>query len=273
MFKKFILVALVVVVAQCALPAIPIARQGKDFPVPFVSEDNNPDDYFDDQYYPDINDAGVGSKAPQGSRKPPNRGTIPPPRGDQVSSGGRTPPGRVGQGTSPTKDKRARPQINRNPTGTVGQGGSPGTKDKRARPQINRNPTGSGTKPRDRELVIRDKPPSGSQGGKPGRQVRGPKEDLSRYQNAPAKLIFKSSNINTAGKTPSAVKLFKTKKDKTVVAKGGPNDVYEVELLDENFNNMSLRIQIMDRKSSTAILSNPDRNLIVGRVKTYRGLR
>nr|AGT96445.1 25.0 kDa salivary protein [Phlebotomus orientalis] len=248
MFKKFFLVALVVVVAQCALPAIPIAKQGKNFPVPFVSEENNPDDYFDDQYYPDINDAGVSSKAPQGTRKPPNRETIPPPRGDQVS-GGRTPPGRVGQGASTDTNNRR-----------------PGA-------QNNRNPTGSGKKPKDRELQIRDKTPSGSQGGKPGGQVRGSKEDLSRYKNAPAKLIFKSSNINTTGKTPNAVKLFKTKKAKTVVAKGGPNDVYEVELLDGNFNNMSLRIQIMDRKSSTAILSNPDRNLIVGRVKTYRGLR
>uniref|UniRef100_F6JYG5 24.53 kDa salivary protein n=1 Tax=Phlebotomus tobbi TaxID=33402 RepID=F6JYG5_9DIPT len=244
MFKNFILVTLLVVVAQCAPPAIPIAKQGKDFPVPFVSEENNPDDYFDDQYYPDINDGGVGSRAPQGTRKPSNRETNP--RGDQSRgpvSGGRTPPGSVG------------------------------TKDQKPGPQINRNPTGSGAKPKDRELVIRDKTPSGDQGGKPGRLGKGTKEDLSRYKNAPAKLIFKSSNINTAGKTPNAVRLFKTKKAKTVIAKGGPNDVYEVELLDGNFNNMSLRIQIMDRKSSTAILSNPDRNSIVGRVKTYKGLR
>uniref|UniRef100_C6FFU1 26 kDa salivary protein n=1 Tax=Phlebotomus arabicus TaxID=578135 RepID=C6FFU1_9DIPT len=257
MFKEIVLLSLVVVVAQCAPQVIPIAKQGKDFPVPIVDEKTT-DDFFDDRYYPDIDDERVGPKAPTGTRqKPGSKGPQPTPggrtppgsKGPQATPGGRTPPGSKGPQATPG---------GRTPPGRGGQGGKPGGKDQRTGPATGKWGKGSQGK----ELRIREKTT-------PVRQGRGNRQDLSSYKNAQPKLIFKSSQFSTNGKIPSAVKLFRTKKSEEVITTGSPTDEFVVELLDGRLDNLSLRIETMGQNSKV-ILRNPNRNRIVGRVKTYK---
>uniref|UniRef100_C6FFU0 25 kDa salivary protein n=1 Tax=Phlebotomus arabicus TaxID=578135 RepID=C6FFU0_9DIPT len=242
MFKEIVLLSLVVVVAQCAPQVIPIAKQGKDFPVPIVDEKTT-DDFFDDRYYPDIDDERVGPRAPTGTRQKPGS------KGPQATPGGRTPPGSKGPQATPG---------GRTPPGRGGQGGKPGGKDQRTGPATGKWGKGSQGK----ELRIREKTT-------PVRQGRGNRQDLSSYKNAQPKLIFKSSQFSTNGKIPSDVKLFRTKKSEEVITTGSPTDEFVVELLNGRLDNLSLRIETMGQNSKV-ILRNPNRNRIVGRVKTYK---
>nr|AAX56358.1 30.5 kDa salivary protein [Phlebotomus ariasi] len=283
MFKEIIVVALAVIVAQCAPPAIPIAKQGNDFPVPIVDEKET-DDFFDDRFYPDIDDERVGARAPVGGKQTSNRGTssqsdkVPRPQGSNRGPSSQTTdkvprPQWPSRGTNSQNDKVPRPQGSSGQTpprtpGKVEQSGRTNTKDQIPRPLTNRNPTKNPTeqarRPGNRELLIRDKTP-GSQGGKQG---TGNRQKLSSYKDAQPKLIFKSSQFNTDGQNPYLTRLFKTKKVEEVIAKGSPTDEYVLELLDGKPDNLSLVIRT-NGKTSQAVLRNPTRNRIVGRIKSY----
>nr|ABI20161.1 31 kDa salivary protein [Phlebotomus duboscqi] len=125
MLRHIFSVGLFVVVAHCAqLPgsanSIPIKKQGKDFPVPFVSEQT--DDFYDDKFYPDIDDEninevirdnkgnrGAQSNVPAGGSRPSvtptsgGRPSQPPSRGETRPSG------------TPTRDRRPSQSSRREP--------------------------------------------------------------------------------------------------------------------------------------------------------------
>nr|ABI20184.1 32.8 kDa salivary protein [Phlebotomus duboscqi] len=125
MLRHIFSVGLFVVVAHCAqLPgsanSIPIKNQGKDFPVPFVSEQT--DDFYDDKFYPDIDDEninevvrdnkgnrGAQSNVPAGGSRPsatPTSGGRP----SQPPSRGETRPS-----VTPSRDRRPSQSSRREP--------------------------------------------------------------------------------------------------------------------------------------------------------------
>uniref|UniRef100_F6K8T1 22.5 kDa salivary protein n=1 Tax=Phlebotomus sergenti TaxID=85759 RepID=F6K8T1_9DIPT len=102
MLRHIFSVGLIVILAHCAqlsssAKTIPISKQGKNFPVPFV-DPKETDDFFDDQYYPDIDDESIteivrdnqgyqskpsGDKSrpsatPNSGQRPPGRAETPP---------------------------------------------------------------------------------------------------------------------------------------------------------------------------------------------------
>nr|ABI20166.1 28 kDa salivary protein [Phlebotomus duboscqi] len=99
MLGHILTVGLIVVVAHCvALPSsrkpIPIDSQGEHFPVPFVSNQKD-DDFYDDEYYPDIDDESVNEVVKDNGDKRGDRGSQ-----SNVPGGTSRPSG------APTSDRR-----------------------------------------------------------------------------------------------------------------------------------------------------------------------
>nr|ABA12138.1 25 kDA salivary protein SP06 [Phlebotomus argentipes] len=238
MFKIILFVALVVVVVQCARPAIPINKQGKDFPVP-TADEKVTDDYFDDRFYPDIDDEKIGVRKDNG----------------QGSKGGS-----ASQSRPPAPDKSP---------------GKTNVSDKRADPPkaspCDRKSGRKGVRDRtkNRELVIDESTArvrQNSQDRKQNhKQNRPVQRNLQSYKDAPATYVFKSYDFRENGRTP-IVKLFETNKAEEVIAKGGRNDEYVLDILDGKPYKLSLKMDA----TGTVTVSNPDRERIVGRLKTYK---
>nr|BAM69163.1 hypothetical protein [Lutzomyia ayacuchensis] len=277
MLKEIFFLALLVAVAQCA-NEIPINQQGKNYPLPIADPDKS-DDYFDDRFYPDINDESI-VEAPKDNRGKPGGGSKPAaaPGGARLGAGGTTPgrgattPG--GGGTRPAAGG-TRPSAggSRQNTGRTrpaaggtrrGQGGTRADQG-RQRPGNNQGRT--------RQGGGASRPAQGAAGGRKqgtkGTKGANRRSDLSKYKDSPAKYIFKSPSFNEEGKTP-IVNYFKTSKKEYTAAGGGPNDEYVLEVIDGDPSGLGLAVQTIG-KDSRLILKNPKGNNIVGRVKIYRG--
>nr|ANW11466.1 Lolsilk [Bichromomyia olmeca] len=94
MLKEVFVVSFVLAVVHCA-KVIPIKKQGQNFPVPIVKPGSS-DDYFDDQYYPDINDETI-AEAPKDNK----RSSVGP-SGGKLGKGNKR-PGHGSGGTSVTR--------------------------------------------------------------------------------------------------------------------------------------------------------------------------
>uniref|UniRef100_J7HIG5 30 kDa phlebotomine family n=1 Tax=Nyssomyia intermedia TaxID=182990 RepID=J7HIG5_9DIPT len=226
MIKEIIVVALALTFVNCA-KVIPIKQQGKNFPVPQANPANS-DDYFDDQFYPDINDEKIG-EAPRDNRGKTGGG------GTGASSGGRQ------GGARPGKGGKRPGQGSRRPGGTrPGQGGI--------------------ATQGDTSSVGQRKPQKGGRGNGQGLKAK--------YANTPVKSIFKSPHFNDAGITPT-VKYFKTKNKEHIMARGGANDEFVLEILEGDTSGLRMSVETVGSESR-AVLKNPNEKSIVGRVKTYK---
>nr|AAS16906.1 29.2 kDa salivary protein [Lutzomyia longipalpis] len=290
MIKEVFSLALLVALAQCA-NEIPINRQGKDYPVPIIDPNkSSSDDYFDDRFYPDIDDEGIaeapkdnrgksrgggaagaregrlgtnGAKPGQGGTRPGQGGTRPGQGGTRPGQGG-TRPGqggtRPGQGRTKPAQGTTRPaQGTRNP-GSVGtkeaQDASKQGQGKRRPGQVGGKRPGQANAPN----AGTRKQQKGSRGvGRP---------DLSRYKDAPAKFVFKSPDFSGEGKTPT-VNYFRTKKKEHIVTRGSPNDEFVLEILDGDPTGLGLKSETIG-KDTRLVLENPNGNSIVARVKIYK---
>nr|WML96174.1 salivary protein 32kD [Phlebotomus papatasi] len=238
-------VGLNVVMAHCATlsssaSTIPIQSQGKDFPVPFVSEQT--DDFYDDKFYPDISDDNINEVVRDNGRKGGDRGSKSTPSGKEshpsaTQTGGRRP------SQSPCGESR--------PSGSATSGRRP-----------SQSPRGESLPP----ATLAGRQNSRQQ----DRRQNKKQSDLSKYKNSSARYIFTTGNVDS-GKTPDEERIFRTNRAEYVLATGGPYDNYLVEIIDgPNPSDIGLKQSTTMGGDSKLILDNPNRNTIVGRIKTFK---
>nr|ABI20176.1 34.5 kDa salivary protein [Phlebotomus duboscqi] len=116
MLRHILSVGIFVVVALCAkltssANSIPIKEQGENFPVPFVSQQND-DDFFDNAFYPDINDESVNKVVRDNGDKRGDRGSQ-----SNVPGGASRPSGAPTSGRRPSQSPKGESRPSGAPTG------------------------------------------------------------------------------------------------------------------------------------------------------------
>nr|ABI20187.1 31 kDa salivary protein [Phlebotomus duboscqi] len=301
MLRHILSVGLFVVVAHCvALPSsgkpIPINNQGKHFPVPFVSQQND-GDFYDDNYYPDINDESINTVVRDNGGKGDSRGSQSKPSGKETRPSATQTGGR--RQSNPSKGE-SRPSAT--PTGGRRPSKSPGgelpprttfpssgwgssqvpveesqpsatfpTKSWDSLPLPGRGSRPSDTLPSSARRPCDGFDTSSRQNSRqPGRQQNRNQPSLSNYRNSPAKYIFTSGYVDSS-KKPDEERLFRTNKKEYTIATGDPYTNYLVEIIQgPDPNEIGLKQLTTMDGDSRLILENPTGETVIGRVKTYR---